>query len=44
VHLTGAFSLTLTLDEVFHPGACSEVSPFAAQKIVTSGWGTIQNH
>jgi hypothetical protein len=41
-HLTGAFSLTLTLDEVFHHGACSEVSPFAAQKIVTSGWGTIQ--
>lgn len=42
-HLTGAFSLTLTLDEVFHPGACSELSPFAAQKIVTSGWGTIQD-
>jgi hypothetical protein len=41
-HLTGAFSLTLTLDEVFHPGACSELSPFAAQKIVTSGWGTIR--
>jgi hypothetical protein len=40
-HLTGTFSLTLTLDEVFHPGACSELSPFAAQKIVTSGWGTI---
>jgi hypothetical protein len=43
-HLTGAFSLTLTVDEVFHPGACSELSPFAAQKIVTSGWGTVQNH
>jgi hypothetical protein len=42
-HLTGAFSLTVTLDEVFHPGACSELSPFAAQKIVTSGWGTIQD-
>jgi hypothetical protein len=42
-HLTGAFSLTLTLDEVFHPGACSELSPFAAQKIVTSGWGRVQN-
>jgi hypothetical protein len=41
-HLTGAFSLTVTLDEVFHPGACSELSPFAAQKIVTSGWGAIQ--
>lgn len=41
-HLTGAFSLTVTLDEVFHPGACSELSPFAAQKIVTSGWGDIQ--
>jgi hypothetical protein len=40
-HDTGAFSLTLTVDEVFHPGACSELSPFAAQKIVTSGWGTI---
>jgi hypothetical protein len=43
-HLAGAFSLTLTLDEVFHPGACSELSPYAAQKIVTSGWGTIQYH
>lgn len=40
--LTGAFSLTVTLDEVFHPGACSELSPFASQKIVTSGWGAIQ--
>jgi hypothetical protein len=40
-HLTGSFFLTLTLDEVFRPGACSELSPFAAQKIVTSGWGTI---
>jgi hypothetical protein len=43
-HLTGTFFLTVTLDEVFHPGACNELSPFAAQKIVTSGWGTIQNH
>jgi hypothetical protein len=42
-HLTGAFSLTLTLDEVFRPSACSELSPFAAQKIVTSGWGTIHS-
>jgi hypothetical protein len=42
-HLTGAFSLTVTLDEVFHPGTCSELDPFAAQKIVTSGWGTIQD-
>jgi hypothetical protein len=42
-HLTGAFSLTVTVDEVFHPGACSELSPFAAQKIVTSGWATIQD-
>jgi hypothetical protein len=41
-HLTGAFSLTVTLDEVFHPGACSELSPFASQKIVTSGWGAVQ--
>jgi hypothetical protein len=41
VHRTGAFFLTLTLDEVFHHGACSERSPFAAQKIVVSGWGTI---
>ena len=41
-HLTGAFSLTVTLDEVFHPRACSELSPFAAQKIVISGWGAVQ--
>ena len=38
---TGAFSLTLTFDEVFHHGACNELSPFASQKIVISGWGTI---
>ena len=43
-HLTGAFSLTITLDEVFQPGGCSELSPFAAQSIVTSGWGMIKNH
>jgi hypothetical protein len=40
--ITGAFSLTLTLDEVFHGDACNELSPFTAQKIVTSGWGAIQ--
>jgi hypothetical protein len=43
-HLTGAFALALTLDEVFHPGACTEQSPYASQKIITSGWGTVQNH
>jgi hypothetical protein len=41
-HLTGGFALTVTLDEVFHPGACAEQSPYRSQEIITSGWGTVQ--
>jgi hypothetical protein len=41
-HLTGEFALTVSLDEVFHPGACREQKPYASQEIITSGWGTIQ--
>jgi hypothetical protein len=43
-HLTGAFALTVTLDEVFHPGGCGEQNPYASQEIITSGWGTVQDH
>jgi hypothetical protein len=43
-HLTGGFALTVTLDEVFHPGACGEQNPYASQEIITSGWGTVQDH
>jgi hypothetical protein len=43
-HLTGGFALTSTLDEVFHPGACAEQSPYASEEIITSGWGTVQDH
>jgi hypothetical protein len=42
-HLTGGFTLTVTLDEVFHPGACREQSPYASQEIITSGWGAVQD-
>jgi hypothetical protein len=43
-NITGIFSLTVTVDEVFHPGACNGLSPFASQKIITSGWATIEGH
>jgi hypothetical protein len=43
-HLTGAFALTVTLDEVFHPGGCGEQNSYASQEIITSGWGTVQDH
>jgi hypothetical protein len=43
-HLTGGFALTVTLDEVFHAGACREENPCASQQIITSGWGTVENH
>jgi hypothetical protein len=43
-HLTGGFDLTVSLDEVFHPGACGEQKPYASQEIITSGWGTVQDH
>lgn len=39
--ISGAFDLGLTLDEVYHPGACSETAPYLAQKIVMTGWGTV---
>ena len=42
-HLTGGFALTATLDEVFHPGACAEQSPYASQETITSGWGTVHD-
>lgn len=42
-HLSGGFALTITLDEVFHPGACREHSPYASQEVITSGWGTVQD-
>jgi hypothetical protein len=37
----GEFDLSTTLDEVYHPGACQETAPYLAQRIVTTGWGTI---
>jgi hypothetical protein len=43
-HLTGGFALSVTLDEVFHAGACREENPYASQQIITSGWGTVENH
>ena len=39
--VSGAFDLTTTLDEVYHPGACRETAPYLAQQIVTTGWGNI---
>jgi hypothetical protein len=43
-HLTGGFALTVSLDEVFHPGACGEQSSYDSQEIITSGWGIVRNH
>jgi hypothetical protein len=37
----GGFTLTVTLDEVFHPGECSETGSYVAQSVVTSGSGTV---
>jgi hypothetical protein len=39
--LSGTFDLTMTLDEVFHPGACHETDPYASQVIILTGWGTL---
>jgi hypothetical protein len=39
--LSGAFDLSTTVDEVYHPGACRETAPYLAQQIVTTGWGNI---
>jgi hypothetical protein len=39
--VSGAFDLTMTLDEVYHPGACQETAPYLAQQIVTTGWGNV---
>jgi hypothetical protein len=40
---SGAFDLIMTLDEVYHPGACRETAPYLAQQIVTTGWGSISD-
>jgi hypothetical protein len=39
--ISGTFTLTITLDEVFKPTACSETSPALAQLIVITGSGAI---
>ena len=39
--VSGAFDLSMTLDEVYHPGACRETAPYLAQQILMSGWGNI---
>lgn len=39
----GTFDLTITLDELYHPGACQETAPYLAQEIVTAGWGSISH-
>jgi hypothetical protein len=41
--ISGEFDLTMTLDEVYHPGACRETAPYLAQQIVTTGWGNISH-
>jgi hypothetical protein len=41
--LSGAFDLSTTVDEVYHPGACRETAPYLAQQIVTTGWGNISH-
>jgi hypothetical protein len=39
--VTGTFNLTVTLDEVYKPGACHETGAYLAQSIVTTGLGTV---
>jgi hypothetical protein len=39
--IRGTFLLTVTLDEVYQPGGCSETSPALAQTIVITGSGTV---
>ena len=39
--VSGTFDLTMTLDEIYHPGACRENAPYVAQKIIMTGWGTL---
>jgi hypothetical protein len=39
----GTFELSMTLDEVYHPGACRETAPYLAQKIIVAGWGNISD-
>lgn len=41
--VSGAFDLTMTLDEVYHPGACRETAAYLAQKIIVTGWGTMSH-
>ena len=38
---SGSFDLTITLDEVYHPGDCRETAPYLAQKIIVTGWGNL---
>ena len=39
--ISGSFALTITLDEIYRPPACSETSAYLAQSIVTTGTGSI---
>jgi len=39
--IRGTFRLTVTLDEVYRPGACTETAAYLAQSIVTTGPGTV---
>ncbi|GAA5190159.1 hypothetical protein GCM10023322_44660 [Rugosimonospora acidiphila] len=39
--IRGSFHLTITLDEVYRPGACSEQSAYLSQTIVTTGSGRV---
>jgi hypothetical protein len=39
--IAGTFTLTVTLDEVFRPTACSETGEYLAQSIVVAGSGTV---
>ena len=41
--VSGAFNLTMTLDEVYHRGACRETAPYLAQKVIVTGWGNVSH-
>jgi hypothetical protein len=39
--ISGTFQLTITLDEVYHPGECREEAPYLAQAVIATGWGQV---
>lgn len=41
VNVGGRFNLTITLDEVYHPGACRDSDAYLSQVLIMTGWGSL---